>query len=111
VIKVGDRARDGAGWISQFISLAVSETTGKHAGSEKMQPPARSTRRQNDHYDQVTIANSTAQPSPGEVLAAITAPVGADNAGALSPTEIQQLYKLATPASCKIRDPHHTQNS
>jgi AraC-like DNA-binding protein len=36
VIKVGDRASDGAGWISQFISLAVAEATGKHAGSESV---------------------------------------------------------------------------
>jgi AraC-like DNA-binding protein len=36
VIKAGNRASAGAGWISQFISLAVAETAGKHAGSESV---------------------------------------------------------------------------
>jgi AraC-like DNA-binding protein len=36
VIKVGDPAHDGVGWISQFIRLAVTEATGKHAGSESV---------------------------------------------------------------------------
>jgi AraC-like DNA-binding protein len=36
VIKVGDPAHDGAGWISQFIRFAVAEAAGKHAGSESV---------------------------------------------------------------------------
>jgi AraC-like DNA-binding protein len=36
VIKVGDPTHDGAGWISQFIRLAVAEAVGKHAGSESV---------------------------------------------------------------------------
>jgi hypothetical protein len=36
VIKVGDPAHDGVGWISQFIRLAVAEAAGKHAGRESV---------------------------------------------------------------------------
>jgi AraC-like DNA-binding protein len=36
VIKVGDHAHDGAGWIGQFIRFAVAEAAGKHAGSESV---------------------------------------------------------------------------
>jgi AraC-like DNA-binding protein len=36
VIKVGDPAYGGAGWISQFIRFAVAEAAGKRAGSESV---------------------------------------------------------------------------
>jgi len=36
VIKAGDPAHDGAGWISQFIRFAVAEAAGKRAGSESV---------------------------------------------------------------------------
>jgi AraC-like DNA-binding protein len=36
VIKAGDAAHDGAGWISQFIRFAVAEAAGKHAGSDSV---------------------------------------------------------------------------
>lgn len=36
VIKVGEPAHDGAGWIGQFIRFAVAESAGKHAGSESV---------------------------------------------------------------------------
>jgi AraC-like DNA-binding protein len=36
VIKVGDPAHNGVGWISQFIRFALAEAVGKHAGSESV---------------------------------------------------------------------------
>jgi AraC-like DNA-binding protein len=36
VIKVGDTARNGVGWISQFIRFALAEAAEKHAGSESV---------------------------------------------------------------------------